>query len=67
MAKESIFGQKDLTILDTLSKEIEKALVNGYLSNNKAKYMSDSIQMIKSKERVNIFGRMVVFTKEIFK
>ncbi len=67
MAKVSIFGQKDLFIQDTLSKETGRALENGYQSKIKAKYMWVSIQMIISTELVNMFGKMDVFIKETLK
>ena len=67
MVKVNIFGRKDLSIQGILNMVIEKDSENGYLKNNKVKNIQDSIQMIKSTELVNIFGKMDVFTKEIFK
>lgn len=67
MVKANMFGQRDLSIWDTLNMAIDKDLESGFLKNNKVKPMQDSIQMIKSMELVSIFGRMDVFIKVISK
>ena len=65
--KVNTFGQRDLSIWDTLNMAIDKDSENGFLKNNKVKPMQDSIPMIKSMELVSIFGRMDVFIKVISK
>jgi hypothetical protein len=67
MVKVNIFGQMDHFIWDTSKKATGKDSESGYLSNSKVKNTLDSIQMTRSMELVNTFGRMVVFTKEIFR